>query len=322
MTNPLNPYIDLYAKPLGVGDQRPTGFQVVQDNNAIAAYSGKVVLITGGTNGIGLETVRAMHATGADVFFTARDVAKGERVRQDILSKSEGKGKLEVIIMDMDSLESVRGAANDFLAKSSKLNVLINNAGIMNTPYSKTTDGFERQFGVNHLAHFLLTVLLLPALEAAASLDFASRVINVSSSSHRYSQVDFDNYNYTPETYNGSLAYGQSKTANIWMANYIDRVYGPRGVHGLSLGPGGIWTGLLAFTNTETVANFKKDPKVVPNMQSAEQGCATILWAAVGKKTGDFFTAMSSAAASWVKGQVAEEDRLWELSAKLTGVKA
>lgn len=209
----------------------------------------------------------------------------------------------------------------------------------MNTPYSKTVDGFERQFGVNHLTHFLLTSILLPTLEASATASLASRVINVSSSSHRFSQVNLDSYNYTPETYNPSLAYGQSKTANIWMANYIDRVYGPRGVHGISLGPGGIWTGLLKYTDPSTVAGFRKDPSILPYMQSAEQGCATTLWAAIGKvwegkggeylqdcriappETGDFFAPMSSAAAPWVKGQVADEDKLWELSCQLVGFK-
>lgn len=132
MTDSFNPYANLYAKPNGVGDHRPTGLQVVRDNDAIGAYKGKVALVTGGTNGIGLETVRALHATGADVYFTGRDAVKSQKVRQDILDSSEGKGKLGVIMMDMDSLESVRRAARDFLAQSNTLNILVNNAGKFN----------------------------------------------------------------------------------------------------------------------------------------------------------------------------------------------
>lgn len=210
----------------------------------------------------------------------------------------------------------------------------------MATPYSKTADGFERQFGVNHLAHYLLTVLLLPTLQASATPSLASRVVFVSSSSHRYSKINWENYNYTAETYDPFLAYGQSKTANVWTANYIDRVFGPRGVHALSLHPGGIWTGLQEFVDPAMKAEFEKDPNILPNMLTPEQGAATTLWAAVGKvwegkggeyladcgvalpETGDMMSPMSNKAAPWVKGEVEDEDRLWELSARLVGVEA
>lgn len=207
----------------------------------------------------------------------------------------------------------------------------------MGTPYSVTKDGFERQFGVNHLAHFLFTILLLPTLEKSATKELQSRVVNVSSSSHRHNLVAWEHYNSHPMIYNGEAAYGQSKTANIWMANYIDRIYGPRGVHGFSLGPGGIWTGLLAHTPKDIVEAFERHPDIVPNMQSAEQGSATTVWAAIGRvwegtggeylhdcriappETGDWYSVMSSAAAPWVKGWTTEEDKLWALSEKLVG---
>ncbi|KAM0248017.1 hypothetical protein ACHAQJ_009622 [Trichoderma viride] len=336
----FNPYGHLYQKPSGVGDQRPTAMQVVRDEGAIGAYTGKVALVTGGTSGIGVETARALHATGADVYITARSAEKGEEIRRNILAGSEGQGKLEVIMMDMDSLESVRSAANCFMAKSKRLNILVNNAGIMGTPYSKTQDGFERQFGVNHLAHFLLTTMLLPVLETSSEPGLASRVINVSSSSHRHGLVNFEHYNSHPTIYNGEAAYVQSKTANIWMANYVDRFYGKRGVHGLSLGPGGIWTGLLTHIPPDLLEGLKQDPSIVPNMQSAEQGAATTLWAAVGKiwegkggeylhncrvappETEDLYSIMSSCAAPWVKGRLDEEDKLWSLSERLVKTQA
>jgi len=103
--------------------------QVVTDNDAIGKWAGRVILITGGTSGIGVETVRALHATGADVYLTARDLRKGQATREDILTTSHGRGRLEIIELNLDSLESVRNAAKHFLQKSSVLNVLVNNAG-------------------------------------------------------------------------------------------------------------------------------------------------------------------------------------------------
>ena len=129
MTDSFAPYAPLFESPRGVGDQRPTALQVVRDQGVTGTYIGKVALVTGGTNGIGVETARALHATGADVYITARDAHKGDKSRRDILARSEGKGRLEIIMMDMDSLESVRQAANSFLAKSDRLNILVNNAG-------------------------------------------------------------------------------------------------------------------------------------------------------------------------------------------------
>lgn len=207
----------------------------------------------------------------------------------------------------------------------------------MGTPYSLTEDGFERQFGVNHLAHFLFTILLLPTLEKSSSSKLQSRVVNISSSSHRHAVIAWEHYNSNAMIYNPEVGYGQSKTANIWMANYIDRVYGPRGVHGLSLGPGGIWTGLINYTPADIVEAFKQDPDIIAHMQSAEQGSATTIWACLGKvwegkggvylhdcrvappETGDFYSVMSSAAAPWVNGRTGDEDRLWSLSEKLVG---
>lgn len=129
MNSPFNPYEGIFDAPSGVGDQRPTAIQVVEDQGVAGTYLGKVALVTGGTNGIGVETARALHATGADVYITARDSTKGEITRRDILSNSKGQGTLGVILMDMDSLESVRNAARIFLDKSKTLNILVNNAG-------------------------------------------------------------------------------------------------------------------------------------------------------------------------------------------------
>ena len=129
MSDPLKPYAELFTDPKGPGDARPTALQIIHDNNLINKWIGKVALVTGVTSGIGIETARALLATGADVFITARDLKKAQDVIDDILKSSESGGKLEVIEMDMNSLDSVKKAVQAFLAKSSRLNILVNNAG-------------------------------------------------------------------------------------------------------------------------------------------------------------------------------------------------
>lgn len=208
----------------------------------------------------------------------------------------------------------------------------------MGCPYSKTIDGFERQFAVNHLAHYLLASLLLPTLEASSAPGpgLNSRVVFVSSSSHRYSKVRWDDYNYEePGSYDPYKAYGQGKTAVIWTANYIDRTFGSRGVHALSLHPGGIWSGLQTYSDLALIEKWKNEPEVNSAMQVEEQGAATTIWAAVGKvwegKGGEYLTncsiagpaedlvsTMETGAAPFVH-EPESEDRLWELSARLVG---
>ncbi|KAF2111559.1 hypothetical protein BDV96DRAFT_461303, partial [Lophiotrema nucula] len=195
----FDPYAHLYTNPSGPGDQRPTASKVVQDNGPIGGLGNKTVLMTGATAGIGIETARALHATGARVFITARNLEKAERVVEDIATTNGGKGNLEVIEMDMESLNSVKKAAKEILAKTKQLNILVNNAGIMACPESRSKDGFELQFAVNHLAHFTLTSLLLPTLVASSTPEFQLRVVFVASSSHRYASVHWDNVNLEGE---------------------------------------------------------------------------------------------------------------------------
>ena len=130
MSDLFNPYAAEFANPKGPGDSRPTARQVIRDNDLLNKWTGKVALVTGATSGLGVETARALYATGADVFITARDVKKGQDVVDAILKSSEGQGRLEIIEMDMNSLDSVKKAAKAFLAQSNKLNILVNNAGM------------------------------------------------------------------------------------------------------------------------------------------------------------------------------------------------
>ncbi|KAJ3580059.1 hypothetical protein NPX13_g500 [Xylaria arbuscula] len=130
MSSPFNPYADLHKDPQGPGDKRPTASQVLEDNNLIQAWPDKVVLITGATSGIGIETTRSMYATGARVFILVRDPTKAQPIVDEIIKSTKGSGGIEIIQMDLDSLDSVKTAAQQFLQKSPQLNVLINNAGM------------------------------------------------------------------------------------------------------------------------------------------------------------------------------------------------
>ena len=217
----IAPYASVHQTPQGPGDARPTALQIVKDQGLMGKLGDKVILITGCTSGIGVETARALHATGAKIFITARNVKKGQDVAKDISTSNPGQ-VVEVIKMELDSFDSVRAAVADFLNKTKKLNILINNAGVMACPEGRTQDGFETQWGTNVLGHFLLFQLLKDTLSASSSPQFASRVVSVSSSGHRISGIHFDNYNLDKDpsdTYDPWKAYGQSKTGNIYLAN-------------------------------------------------------------------------------------------------------
>lgn len=222
-----------------------------------------------------------MAATGAKVFCTVRDIKKGEAALADILKP----GRVELIKMDLNSLDSVREAAQEVLSKTQTLNILINNAGIMAVPsLVNTADGFESQFGTNHLAHFLLFELLKPTLLASSTPRMNSRVICLSSSGHRAGRVQIGNYNFEHGNYSPWAAYGSSKTAAIYMANEIERRYGSRGLHGLSVMPGGIRTGLQEHVPDAVKASWDEDLEVKKYMKSPAQGAATTIYAALSQE--------------------------------------
>lgn len=214
--------------------------------------------------------------------------------------------------------------------KSSKL-------GIMALPERKeTVDGFEQQFGVNYLAHYTLTALLLPALIRSSTPSFNSRVISVTSSGHGFSSVLFDDI-YLRNNYNPWVAYGQSKTGNIWLANYINRVYGSRGVHATSAHPGVIETPLLQHISEDQIKAWGSNKTFKDSFKSPEQGAATTTWAAIagvlegrgGEYLVDCGLGKPADNAQLVEDEgyaphafdVEGENRLWELSSKLAGIK-
>ena len=270
-------YAAVHQNTKGPGDARPTARDIVNDEGLQGKLTDKVFLITGCSSGIGIETAKALQTTGAKLFLGVRDTTKGQAALSDILKP----GHVELLKMDLNSLDSVRTAAEEFKSKSKTLNILINNAGVMATPEGKTVDGFETQFGTNHLSHFLLFQLLKPTLLSSSTSNFNSRVVCVSSSGHRHGGVQFDNYNFERGDYSPWAAYGQSKTANIYMANEIERRYGAKGLHGLSLMPGGIKTGLQVHVEDQLAAALEAAKDL---MKSPEQGAATTVYAALSKE--------------------------------------
>lgn len=277
-------YAASHVEPKGPGDARPTALQIVQDEGLEGKLGGKVFLITGCSSGIGVETARALAKTGAKLYLTARDIPRTESALEDILEP----GQVEVLHMDLNSLASVRAGAKEFLSKSTTLNVLICNAAVMAVPApgTSTADGFETQFGTNHLAHFLLFNLLKPSLLSSSTPEFNSRVVMVSSSGHRNGGIRFGNYDFKSgeEEYSPFGAYSQSKTANIYMANEIDRRYGSKGLHATSLMPGGIKTPLQRHVDSEVIAKWTRDPMTAVFTKSTEQGAATTVLAAIGRE--------------------------------------
>ncbi|CZT47173.1 related to reductases [Rhynchosporium secalis] len=263
----------------GLGDARPTALQIISDYGLTGSMTDKVFIVTGASAGIGIETGRALAATGGKVFLTVRNLKKGEEACKSFLEP----GRVELLEMDNNSLASVRKAAKDFLRKSDRLNVLVNNAGIMAAPWARTEDGFESQFGTNHLAHFLFFNLLKDTLIASSTPEFNSRVVNVASMGHLHCDVFRGDYGFEKEEYSPWKGYGQSKTANIHMANEIENRFGAKGLHGLSLHPGGIWTGLQIHVPEDQLEQWKNNPAFKNIMKSPEQGAATSVLAAVGK---------------------------------------
>lgn len=245
---------------------------------------GKRVLVTGVSAGLGVETARALAGHGAHVVGAARYLAKAEAatapVRKDAAT---GGGSLELVELDLADLKSVRACADKLLEKGDPFDVIISNAGIMATPFGHTADGFESQFGTNHLGHFVFVNRI------ASLIREGGRLINLSSAGHRYSNVDLDDPNFERTPYDPFVAYGRSKTANILFAVAFDKRHRDRGVRAAAVHPGVIQTELGRYVEpgrlekmveqiNQQLAAEGKGPfqwKTIP------QGAATSVWAAV-----------------------------------------
>jgi NAD(P)-dependent dehydrogenase (short-subunit alcohol dehydrogenase family) len=272
-------YTEVHKSPKGPSDARPTAYQIITDSGRENDLTDKVILITGCSSGLGIETAQALSHTGATLYLTARNLEKAKFALGDLLESP----RVHLLHLNLDSLASVRACAEEFKSKSKTLNILIDNAGVMACPEGRTEDGFESQFGTNHLAHFQLFELLKPLLLSSSTAAFNSRVVVVASSAHRVSSVHFDNLTLEGE-YEPWTAYGQSKTANIWMANEIERRYGTQGLHAFSLHPGAIATDLLRHVSDEQKSDWDKNEFLASYWKSPAQGAATSVWAAVARE--------------------------------------
>ncbi|KAF4340137.1 alcohol dehydrogenase [Fusarium beomiforme] len=278
----MSRYSAAHENPQGPGDARPTALQIIKDEGVEGKLKDKVIVITGTSSGIGVETAKALAETGARLFLTARNIKKAEKACEGFFDAS----RMEFIEMDQTSFASVRTAAKTILDRTDKINILIENAGIMAVPELELTqDGHEMQFGTNFLAHFLFFELLKPALLAAITPELNSRVVVLTSSGHHRSGInESDNYNYQKGGYDPWDAYGQSKTADIYLANEIDRRYGSQGLHATSVHPGGIMTELPRYMPKEVLQGLASSDVAKRFLKSPEQGAATTVWAAVGKQ--------------------------------------
>ena len=239
--------------------------------------SGKRVLITGVSAGLGVETARALEAHGATVIGAARDLDKARRA-----TEAAGIGHIELIALDLASLVSVRAAADKLNEAGEKFDLVIANAGVMATPKGVTADGFETQFGTNHLGHFVFVNRIADLIAPSG------RLVNLASAGHRFADVDLDDPGFERTEYAPFVAYGRSKTANILFAVEFDRRHKARGVRATAVHPGGIQTELSRHMGADElealVANLNATrPEGAPAFafKSIPQGAATSVWAGV-----------------------------------------
>ena len=245
--------------------------------------SGKRIVVTGVSAGLGVETARALAARGAYVIGAARDLKKAERATAQVREDARNGGALELIELDLASLKSVRAAADKLLAEGKPLDIIIANAGVMAAPFGKTEDGFETQFGTNHLGHFVFVNKIAPLLRSGG------RFVSLASSGHRRSDVDLEDPNFDRGDYDPWVAYGRAKTANVLFAVEFDRRWRDRGIRGIAVHPGGIRTELGRHMQPgqleELVAQLNKQAaaqgKAAYELKSIPQGAATSVWAGV-----------------------------------------
>ncbi|MDE2419738.1 MAG: SDR family oxidoreductase [Gammaproteobacteria bacterium] len=285
----------------------------------IPDLSGKSILITGGNSGLGFQSARLLAAAGGRVLIACRDASKGEQALKEIRAQVPD-AQIEMKILDLADLTSVKQFSSELLTTETKLDVLINNAGVMAPPLQRTKDGFEMQFGTNHLGHFALTGQLLPLLNAAP----APRVVTVSSIVNYIGKIQFDDPNWS-KSYSPWLAYGQSKLANLMFAQELQRRSALSGgrIQSFAAHPG------YAATNLQDDMFGGK----IFNMlfaQSAESGAYPSVLAATSAnvKAGAFygprvFAMWGAPAQAYIRPAARNTEdarKLWKLSEELTGV--
>ena len=262
--------------------RQPTARQVADGVD----MTGKTCVITGASAGLGRESARALAGTGAHVILAARNAAALAETERWVTAEVPG-ARTSTVELDLTSLQSVREAAARIGDISPAIHVLMNNAGVMFAPFARTADGFEMQFGTNHLGHFELTRLLANQLVEGA------RIVILSSDGHRMSDVDLDDPNWESRDYDKFAAYGASKTANVLHMVELDRRLRDRGVRAYSVHPGVVATSLARHMRRDDFTRLSQlnpaDPGMTPvdvrrDFEMPEHGAATQVWAAVSEK--------------------------------------
>jgi retinol dehydrogenase 12 len=275
----------------------------------------KNCLITGATNGIGKVTAIAMAKAGFHLFLVARNADKAEKVKNEII-KLTGNTHIDLLIGDLASLADVRRVAAEFLAKKIPLHVLINNAGVMNIKREVTADGYEGMFGVNHLAPFLLTLLLLDNIKASAP----ARIVNVASDAHRFvSGLNFDDLQTEKPPFKAMKVYGASKLCNIYFTRILAKKLEGTQVTVNALHPGWVGTGLGGNNGWmgKIITTLQK-----PFARSPEKGAETSIYVALSEAldgvSGNYYFNCKEHKPSKAGRDDEAARRLWEISEKLT----
>ncbi|TDD86201.1 SDR family NAD(P)-dependent oxidoreductase [Actinomadura darangshiensis] len=261
-------------------DATSTAAEVVSGHD----LTGKEAMVTGGASGLGLETARALAGAGARVVVAGRDAAKGEAAAARLRAET-GSDLVVFRSLDLGSLKSIENWTHGHVAAGRPLHILVANAGVMAPPLTRTADGFESQFGTNHLGHFALATGLLPSLRAADG----ARVVSLSSRAHRRGDVDFDDPNYLRSPYDPWEAYGRSKTANALFAVALTDRFADDGITCNAVMPGAIRTGLQRHIGPERLremgwADADGGLADLPGWKTPAQGAATSVWAAVARE--------------------------------------
>jgi NAD(P)-dependent dehydrogenase (short-subunit alcohol dehydrogenase family) len=267
---------------------------------------GTRALVTGVSAGLGVETSRALLARGAEVVGTARDLAKARTAMKDIIAQYGDKFKLAE--MDLASLASVRKCADALNAEGKPFRIVIANAGVMMTPPGKTADGYELQFGTNHVGHFVFINRI------AKLIPSGGRLVNLSSSAHQFGDLDLDDFHFEKRAYDPTVSYAASKVANVLFTIEFDRRHKARGVRAAAVHPGGIMTELMRHLTPDTfkqlaekaAANAGDNPEGAMRVKTVPQGASTPVWAATAP--GDL-----------VGGRYCEDNSVAEVNAKGSG---
>ena len=246
--------------------------------------SGKTIVLTGGSAGLGVETARVLALRGAKIVSVVRDEAKGKAAAETI-RESVPNADIELAILDLFELDSVRRGADDIASRFPKIDRLINNAGVMMCPLGRTKEGLDTQLGTNHLGHFVLTARLIENVLAGSP----ARIVNLSSGGHRMSPLRFDDPFFERDAYDKFVAYGQAKTANVLFSVGLDKRYKERGVRSYAVHPGAIHTELARHMDRDDVKSLMEmRPQSEPmKFKPLEAGAATTVWAATSPELDD-----------------------------------